>query len=109
MKKRFFSRSIIVFVLVLSGIAALHNHCIQDNSHVEYNEVPFIHCPDVALSSDTQISRPSRGDSDDLGKARVGFLAIKESAPDSPPFRRSNIFKNLSQQDLYRFQEVFRL
>lgn len=107
--KKSFIRSIIVFVLVLSGIAAVHSHCIQDGYHVEYNEVPFIHCPDVALSFDTEISRPSRGYSDDLGKARVGFLAIIKIAPHIHPFKRSNIFKNLSQQDLYRFQEVFRL
>lgn len=107
--KRSFIRSIIVFVLVLSGIAIVHTHCNQDGHYVEYNETPLIHCPEIAQSSDTRLSRPNRGYGADLGKAQVGFLAIIKTAPDIRPSQRSNVLKNLTQQDLYRFQEVFRL
>lgn len=103
---------IIAFLFVLSGIAAAYSQCVEGHHRTEVSaehETPLIHCPDVSLTSNTEIFRLSRGYRDELGKSLVSFSASTKTAPDIAQFRDIIGYKGWSQHDLYSFQEVFRL
>lgn len=102
---------LLAVLFVLSGFAAAYSRCVDVNllDSATEDDTPFIHCPDDALNSTTQMSSSGRSYRGEPGKILPSSTGCTGRALTVAHYNQSKFIKPFSQQDLYRLEEVFRL
>lgn len=110
--KRKFTAFIFALLFILSGTIAAYGQCVSAAHHLDSTteqEAPFIHCPEVALNSSTQVSPLVRSYANDFGKALTSPVIETNPSLAIARFSESTFVKPFFQRDLYQLEEVYRL
>lgn len=104
-------------LLLISGALAAYGECFQANIHHEFGADhenaehvdPSIHCPDALLTFSIQAVSSTRTDSRNLSKILPSIDEKLDSFILGGRFKDHPFRQPLSQQNLFRFEEVYRL
>lgn len=99
-------------LFVLSGALALYAECAQAANHPASgagHEAPSVHCPDGLLNSSIQAASATQSHSRNSGKVLPILQERIDSVVSVARFKDHPSWKPFSKQDLYRFEEVWRL
>ena len=97
---------------VVSGALALYSECAQASTHHDFtleHEAPLVHCPDALLLSNIQAASTIQSHSRNLSKVPPSIDEKLDSVVFVGRFKDHPFREPISQQDLFRFEEVFRL
>jgi hypothetical protein len=101
-----------LLLVILSGALAVYSECAQAAHHLDVgaeHETPSIHCPDVFLNSNIQTASTIQSPSRNLGKVLPSIHGKIDSVVSVARFKDHPFWDPISQQDLFRFEQVYRL
>jgi len=100
-------------LLVISLVAlAANGECAQAANHLDFgaeHNAPRIHCPDAFLNSNIQAATPIWSGSWNLSKVPPSIHEKIKNIVSVAWFKDHPFREPFSQQDLFRFEKVYRL
>ena len=99
-------------LVILVGAGAAHGECAQAANYLDFSaehEAPLIHCPDAFLSSDILAVATVQYHSTDWHKMLPSIPEKKDNIVLVAWFKHHPVWESLSHQDLFQFEEVYRL
>ena len=99
-------------LLVIFGAVGVYAQCSQVAAHHDSgaeHEPSAIHCPDAVLLSNIQAVSTSQSHSRILSKFPPSINQKLHRVVLFAPFKDHPFWEPISQQDLFRFEKVFRL